>query len=352
MLLGATLVLAFALQALFGATSGPALAQMGATTPWFWEEGQFWSLFSASLLHIGLLHLLANLYFVWMIGRALEVGIGGSRMLLVFFGGAITGNVLSVGLNPGVLSAGASGGGWGLMVAVLVLLVFEPLRRGTRIRGGPLGPVLRLVGLNALISFIPGVNALAHFGGGLGGALAVVVTRYLRVPWAPVAGLAWGTHVLALAFAIGIGHPWSLFGPLEPVELLDGRVEVLSPGIPFDDDGDQVATSREPARYGVIGQVTWVGEALDPDAAYAEIEQMVESQALPVPCPGACRAGRVQLDSMEHWFSVRSDAHATVATHWTVRDDLPKDWVAEAVTGTRLLEPADGTGAPTSQPPL
>lgn len=334
-LLCGTLVGTFGLQLLFGASDGDALAYMGATTPTFWEDRAWWTLCSATLLHFGPLHLLANLYFTWMIGRALEVGLGGARMLLVFFVGGLTGNLASVTFLPDALSAGASGGAWGLLLSILVLLLFAPLREGTLIRGGPVGPVLRLVGLNALISFVPGVNGLAHFGGGLGGALAIVLSRYVRLPWGLVAGALWVLHVGSLGYAVLDGHPWDPVGPLQPTELLDGRVRLLAPEVGWTEAGD-LAQTTEPARHGFGGRVDWIGETVDPASVFAELERSAGGPVEVLPCPDTCRAGRVEVSGVSHSFAVHALESSTVMVSWTLRPELDDTWVAESLASVEV----------------
>lgn len=337
-LLCATLVGVFALQALFGATSGIGLARMGATTPWFWTEGQFWTLLSSSLLHIGLLHLLANLYFTWFIGGALEEGIGGARMLIVFFVGGITGSTASVVFLGEAVSAGASGGAWGLMLAILVLLLVPRLRIDTRVQGGSVKPVLQMIGLNALISFFPGVNGLAHFGGGIGGALALVVLQTLPIPLKPTAALLYIAHLAALGWAIVDGHPWAPFrtGPMVDQIVGDGALVIRGPADAPYDTVPKGGELRSPPLHGFVGGAWLHLEPLPVDVAFdGLLEPVAGGEVHELRCPETCRAALVDLGDRQYYTALRS--YELIATQTLLIGGAgTSDWMAEAVIATRL----------------
>ena len=108
------------------------------------------------------------------------MGLGVGRSVGSAVGGLV-GSGLSVVVLPDYVSAGASGGAWGLMIALFLLLQFPFMRQGTRIRGAPVGPLLQLIGLNAVFSLLPGVNGLAHFGGGVGGVRWAAIDPFCKL---------------------------------------------------------------------------------------------------------------------------------------------------------------------------
>jgi len=189
------------------------IVRMGATYPALVQDGAWWALFSSTLLHLSMLHVAANAYFVAIVGGRVERVVGTPRMLVVFFLGGLGGSVLSVLLTPNVVGAGASGGAWGLMLAELALVGMPVLRDGEP-APATWGESLRLVALNALFSFLPGIDALAHFGGGFAGFLVVLVGHWARRIWWPLAGLLTVAHLGALGWAIRVGEPWTGFPPL------------------------------------------------------------------------------------------------------------------------------------------
>lgn len=211
--LAAVLAAVFVAQLAFGATSIPGIVQMGATYPGLIEDGAWWALLSSTLLHLGYLHIAANAAFVAIVGSRVEAVVGSARMLVIFFVGGTCGSVLSVWLNPDVVSAGASGGAWGLMLAELGLIGM-PALRGGRPAPATWSESLQLVGINGVLSVLPGINGLAHLGGGVGGWVALVLSVVGGWFWALVAtGLA-VLHGGALGYAMSIGQPWRGWPPL------------------------------------------------------------------------------------------------------------------------------------------
>jgi membrane associated rhomboid family serine protease len=103
--------------ALVPATVAPLLGGQLATAP------QAVRLLTSLLLHAGLLHLLGNLLFLWVFGRAVEAAMGSARFLGFFLlCGALAGLVHTL-VEPAstVPTVGASGAISGVMGAYLAL---------------------------------------------------------------------------------------------------------------------------------------------------------------------------------------------------------------------------------------
>ncbi|GAB2910268.1 rhomboid family intramembrane serine protease [Rhodococcus aerolatus] len=161
-------------------------------------EGSWWQVVTSGFLHYGPLHLAVNMLALWVLGRDLEAALGWARYLGVY-AVSLLGGSASVMLfeNPLAATVGASGAVFGLMGAIAVVLL--KLRRSPR-------PVLTIIGLNVVISFVvPGISLFAHLGGLVTGALAAAAIVYAprarrsAVQWAGVAGVG----VLALVL-IGV----------------------------------------------------------------------------------------------------------------------------------------------------
>jgi membrane associated rhomboid family serine protease len=116
-------------------------------------------------------------------GSELERLLGRSRYLVVYLV-SIAGGAAAIQLfgTPFGQVAGASTAIYGLMGAFGVVL----LHQKQDLRG-----LLTLLGINLVISFLPGVSLIGHLGGLVGGAAAaaVLVTARRRPPLA-VAGIA------------------------------------------------------------------------------------------------------------------------------------------------------------------
>lgn len=88
-------------------------------------DGQYYRLFSAMFLHSDqlILHILFNMYALYIIGVMVERFYGHKRFLIIYFLGGLGGSVLSVLLNaPNVVSVGASGAVFAVFGAQIVFL--------------------------------------------------------------------------------------------------------------------------------------------------------------------------------------------------------------------------------------
>ena len=171
--------------------------------------GESYRLVTSGFLHYGLLHLGMNMFVLWWLGRLLEPGIGGARLLLIYAVAMMGGALGALLLDPNALTAGASGAVFGLGGAVAVAERTSPSR-------GQNTGVLGFLAINIVISLtIPGISLGGHVGGLVLGALAAGVLWgsrrwpvYVRLaaeaaplrllPELVVAGLGAGTVWLAL----------------------------------------------------------------------------------------------------------------------------------------------------------
>lgn len=147
-----------------------ATAEYGAFEPW--------RMLTAAFLHSQgfLLHIVLNMYMLWMFGQALEPLLGRARFLALYLISAIGGSVGYVLLTPilppggpvGVV--GASGAIFGLFGAMLVV---------QRHRGGETRQLWVLIAINGVIGFmVPQIAWQAHLGGLVAGALCALVIAY------------------------------------------------------------------------------------------------------------------------------------------------------------------------------
>lgn len=125
---------------------------------------QPWRLLTVTLVHASIWHIVLNMLALWALGRSLEPLVGRGRFLTLYLLSALGGSVLTALIAPGSVVVGASGAVWGLLGAMLVI--------GRHI-GANVTAIAVLLGLNLVISFLPGGNVAwqAHIGGGLVGAL-------------------------------------------------------------------------------------------------------------------------------------------------------------------------------------
>ncbi len=173
------------------------------------EEGQWWRLFSAPLLHGGLLHILFNGVALVFAGAVLENAIGRAWFAGLFAVSAVTGSAMSLLINPdSLISVGASGAIMGLFAAAFAVGYRYP-------EGSPMRSFLISGSLRVLIpSMLPLFGGLtgekidyaAHLGGALGGAAvgALLVLLWRReAPLPPLKAVAW---TLTAAFILGVAY--------------------------------------------------------------------------------------------------------------------------------------------------
>jgi membrane associated rhomboid family serine protease len=143
------------------------LVQMGALVPGRVAQGQWWRLFTAMFLHIGILHLLMNCYALWLFGEFVERGFGRWQMLFLFLFTGWLGGVASYAFGSG--GAGASGAIFGLFGA---FIAYNLRRRGTAMASANLRLAVTLLVINGLLAVgIREIDWHAHLGGLIAGLL-------------------------------------------------------------------------------------------------------------------------------------------------------------------------------------
>ncbi|MBK8047001.1 MAG: rhomboid family intramembrane serine protease [Anaerolineales bacterium] len=101
--------------ALMGFNGGDirVLVELGAKYDPAIYQGEYWRLFTATLLHGGVLHLMFNLYALFSLGPLLESYLGPARFLAIYVLGGLFGSLLSYAFTDSV-SVGASGAIFGI----------------------------------------------------------------------------------------------------------------------------------------------------------------------------------------------------------------------------------------------
>jgi rhomboid protease GluP len=134
------------------------LARLGQWNYAVLNYGYWWQLVTAMFVHVGILHIGFNMYFLLMMGRQLEGIIGPKRLVMVYLVSGLAGNLLTLFLLPAnSVSAGASGALFGIVGTLIII---------TGVVGGNMQAAL----VNAFVLFLinsllPSVNIYAHLGG-------------------------------------------------------------------------------------------------------------------------------------------------------------------------------------------
>lgn len=144
------------------------------------EYGVFqpWRMITSAFLHSQgfILHIVLNMYMLWIFGQALEPLLGRIRFLAVYLISAVGGSVGYLLLTPLIPEGGpvgvvgASGAIFGLFGAMLVV---------QRHRRAETKQLWVLIAINGVIGFmVPQIAWQAHLGGLIAGALCAAVIAY------------------------------------------------------------------------------------------------------------------------------------------------------------------------------
>ena len=142
----------------FGADFGPLVA-----------DGEWQRIITSAFVHIGVVHILFNMIILWQIGSFVERLYGNLLFLVVYLGSAVAGSLMSLSMNPIVISAGASGAIFGLYGALLAYMLRRkgaiPLHMVSGIRNGAIAFIV----FNLIFGMQAGIDNWCHLGGLLGG---------------------------------------------------------------------------------------------------------------------------------------------------------------------------------------
>ena len=150
--------------------------------PYVVEGHQYYRIFTCLFLHFGIEHLLNNMVLLGALGWNLELETGRIKFLIIYFISGLGGNLLSLWMNMStdkvVVSAGASGAIFGLMGALLCVVLKNHGRVGRLTNRG----LLVMVVLSLYFGFTSsGVDNAAHVGGLVCGfVMAAVLYRRQR----------------------------------------------------------------------------------------------------------------------------------------------------------------------------
>ena len=132
--------------------------------------GEYYRLFTGMFLHAGVLHILFNMYALYIIGMQLEGFLGRWKFLIVYLLSGLGGSMLSIFFDNG-FSVGASGAIFGLMGALLYFGYHYRVYLDSVVKS----QIIPLIIINLLIGFTSsGIDNWAHIGGLVGGILATM----------------------------------------------------------------------------------------------------------------------------------------------------------------------------------
>ncbi len=130
---------------------------------------QPWRVVTASFLHIGIIHLLLNMWCLWNLGPLLERFLGVWGALLAYVATGIGAAIASLSWNPMRVSAGASGAIFGFVGILISILYFAKLDAPPEGVRATLRSVVQFALINLVYGFAGGIDNMAHLGGLISG---------------------------------------------------------------------------------------------------------------------------------------------------------------------------------------
>ncbi len=158
-------------------------ANFGGATP----LGEWWRLLTCTFIHIGVLHLALNMWVLFDAGPLVERLVGNAGFAAAYLLSGLIGALASLGVNPLVVSAGASGSIFGIFGVLLGVVLLRrgaiPLPVFARLRNSGLG----FIGYNLVYGMMqPNVDMAAHVGGLIGGfACGLLLASTVRLDAPP-----------------------------------------------------------------------------------------------------------------------------------------------------------------------
>ena len=149
---------------------GGEVYQRGAMQGAAVADGDYWRLLTSAFLHANVLHIVFNMYALFLFGPFVERALGTWRFVVAYLTSAIVGSVFVYVLaDPFTTTIGASGAVFGLFAMALILL----LRAKQDVR-----TLLVLLAINAFISLQGNISWEAHLGGFVGGLVLGAAFAY------------------------------------------------------------------------------------------------------------------------------------------------------------------------------
>ncbi len=174
-----------------------ALIILGANQKNLVLKGEIYRLITCAFLHGSLIHLLVNMYSLWIIGSQVETYVGKIKFLIIYLLSAIMGSTFSLIFIGNSISIGASGAIFGLMGCLLYFGYHYRLYLSSALTN----QIIPIIVLNLVFGFMmTGIDNAAHIGGLIGGYLSTMIVglKYKSGKSEAINGLI--VYILLIAF--------------------------------------------------------------------------------------------------------------------------------------------------------
>lgn len=180
--------LVFAGMVLSGVSLGmpqiPQLIKWGADFGPLTLTSQPWRILTSNYVHIGIVHILLNMWCLWNLGALAERVFDRWTYLLTYTVCGLAGSIASLWWHPMGVGAGASGAIFGMAGALISALYLGQLPVPPQALKSTLKSLGSFAGYNLIFgAVVPGIDNSAHLGGLVSGlALGAVLARHLTSP--------------------------------------------------------------------------------------------------------------------------------------------------------------------------
>lgn len=157
---------------------------------------EWYRLLTSGFLHFGIIHILLNMYLLYLLGQLLERSLGRLRFSMLYAASLLGGSAGVLLLTDSGITGGASGAVFGLMGAAAISMH----REGINIMNTGIG---RTLAINLVITFVLGSSLGISIGGHIGGLVAGTICGVVMLApkWKPFP--KWATYAtpVAVSFA-------------------------------------------------------------------------------------------------------------------------------------------------------
>ena len=149
-----------------------ALIILGANNRGLVLHGEVYRLLTSAFLHGNIIHLIVNMYSLWIIGSEVETYMGKIKFLVIYILSAIMGSLFSIVFLENSISIGASGAIFGLMGSLLYFGYHYRLYLSNALTR----EIIPIILINLILGFsISGIDNACHIGGLIGGYLSTMI---------------------------------------------------------------------------------------------------------------------------------------------------------------------------------
>ncbi len=164
-------------------------------------ENEWWRLITSCFIHIGIFHLLMNMYALLYIGVLMEPYLGKARFLTAYLATGLVASMTSIWWHADTVSAGASGAIFGMYGLFLALLTTNFIEKSAR------QALLSSIGIFVAYNLLSGAQGNTDNAAHIGGLVSGMIMGYALVPGLKKPDVSWlQTPVLVgtvLVFMLG-----------------------------------------------------------------------------------------------------------------------------------------------------